>query len=173
MLSTEVKKRIARNRLLRAKPNWVQKAEMYVHNEKTYLRMNSQVLLSTKHILDPASQMDAAAQNNVRAAELRQLCEGLDVWLAQVTRQQWQELEPNLTIEARWTPIQMQRTVRACGGFHRVIEAHGGYRQARAKSPQRPAGAPVPTMGNWDNPATDDAWMHDGNQWEAEHGDPQ
>lgn len=172
MLSRTVKKRIARNRLLRAKPLWVQKAEMFVHNEKTRLQMGSQSILSTKH-LDPVARANAEAQNTRHAEELRLARDIYDAWLAQVTREQWQQFEPNLSIELRWTPIQMQRTVRACGGFRQVIEAHGGYRQARTPSPQRPAGAPMPTMGNWDNPATDDAWMRDGNQWEAEHGEPE
>lgn len=173
MLSRAVKKRIARNRLLRAKPNWVQKAEMYVHTEKTRLQMSSQAFLSTKHILDPVERANAEARNTMRAEELRQLRAQLDAWLAQVTRQQWAELEPTLQIEARWTPLQMRRTVRACGSYRLVIEAHGGYRHARAPSPKiaRPAGQPM----NWDNPAPydNDEWMKDGSQWEAEHGEPE
>jgi hypothetical protein len=172
MLSRVVKKRIARNKRLRAKPNWVQKAELYVHNEKTRLQMGSQSVLSTKHILDPAERAKVEARNNMHADELRQLCEILDAWLAQVTRQQWAELEPTLQIEARWTPLQMQRTVQACGSYRQVIEAHGGYRQARARSPKIARPAPEP-MDHWDHPATDDAWMKDGNQWEAEHGEPE
>lgn len=172
MLSREVKKRIATNKRLRAKPNWVRKAELYVHNEKTRLQMGSQAILSTKHILDPVERTKAEAQNTAHAEELRQLRENLDAWLAQVTRQQWAELEPTLHIEARWTPLQMRRTVQACGSYRQVIEAHGGYRHARAPSPKiaRPAGQPM----NWDNPAPyDDEWMKDGSQWEAEHGEPE
>lgn len=168
MLNREVKKRIARNRLLRAKPNWVQKAELYVHNEKTRLQMGSQTFLSTKHILDPVERAKAEAQIRTHAEELRQLRDALDAWLAQVTRAQWVELVPTLHIESRWTPLQMRRTVQACGGYHQVIEAHGGYRQVRARSPKIARPAPQP-MDHWDHPAEDDSWMKDGNQWEAEH----
>lgn len=173
MLSREVKKRIARNRLLRAKPNWVQKAEMYVHNEKTRLRLGSMEVLSVKHILDTAERERVIADQQQRTQEFKAARDHLDAWLAQVTRQQWAELESMLHIEMRWTPLQMMRTVQACGGYHRVIEAHGGYRQARAPSPKiaRSAGQPM----NWDNPAPydNDEWMKDGSQWEAEHGEPE
>lgn len=168
MLSREVKKRIAINKRLRAKPNWVRKAELYVHNEKTRLRMGSMEVLSAKHILDTAERERVMADQQHRATEFKALRDQLDAWLAQLTRQQWAELEPNLHIEARWTPLQMRRTVQACGSYRQVIEAHGGYRHARAPSPKIARPAPQP-MDHWDHPAEDNSWMKDGNQWEAEH----
>jgi hypothetical protein len=167
MLSIATKQRIARNRKLRANPKWVQKVEMYIHHLKT-TSISSSAVLSTKHLLDPAQQAAAEADLNARWAKLNAQVASL----ALISRAEWYELEQTLPIEHRWTPHQMKRTIKACGGYRAVIEAHGGYRNKIAPKSVFANQASVP-MGNWDNPATLDDWMNKGDEWEAEHGDPQ
>lgn len=172
MLSNAVKRRIARNRKLRATPKWVQKAELFVHNEKTKRSMRGSDL-SMEVVLILNRQVEQQPENRGERVPL-------EVWLSALTRVQWYELERLLPIEARWTPLQMKATVRATGGYRAVIAAHGGYRGKLSARPVYPKGM-APAMGNWDNPAKigaqgnwvaeDNGWMTDGNQWEAEHGD--
>ena len=167
MLSLATKQRIARNRKLRATPKWVQKVEMYIHHLKT-TTISSSAILSSKHLLDPAQQAAASADLKARWDQLNaQIGE-----LALISRAEWRELELTLPIEHRWTPHQMKRTVQHCGSYRAVIEAHGGYRNKLKPKSRFAQQANVP-MGNWDNPASlNDKWMEDGDQWEADHGDP-
>lgn len=166
MLSVITKRRIARNRKLHAKPNWVQKVELYIHHLKTNT-ISSSAVLSTKHILDEAQRNQAYADIDARWAKLNEQVASL----ALISRDEWVELEKTLPIEHRWTPHQLKRTIAACGGYRAVIEAHGGYRYKIAPKSTFANQASVP-MGNWDNPASLDDWMKRPDEWEADHGNP-
>jgi len=168
MLSKAVKQRIARNRKLRAKPKWVQKAEMYIHHLKTSA-LSNQRWLSTKHIADEAEREQVYRELDERHTHINTLLNKL----ALITREEWYEMERDLFIGHRWTPHQMSRTVKAMGSYSKVIEAHGGYHHKLPPKLTPVQQAKAPPMGNWDNPASlNDEWMENGDEWEADHGDP-
>lgn len=150
MLSRQVKRRIRTNRILRATPSWQVKRNLYAMS----LMPGSASILSSKH-LAPEYQAQHERDINERVAHAEAV--------KQMDRRAWQELEKTLYVGYRWTPHQMKRTVRATGGYEKVLTAHGGFLQKLQPKPVFPEQAQVPM--NWDNPARID----ENGDWEAEH----